>query len=81
MNITELQQSYASHPNVEGVCRLLKDNSVQMCIRDSVYSDGHHFQLQFICQLESTSLEVPHVSREGTCHFGKYYQLHAVFQR
>ena len=29
MNITELQQSYASHPNVEGVCRLLKDNSVR----------------------------------------------------
>ena len=40
----------------------------------AVYSDGHHFQLQFICQLESTSLEVPHVSREGTCPFGKYYQ-------
>lgn len=29
MNITELQQSYASHPNVEGVCKLLKDNSVR----------------------------------------------------
>ena len=40
----------------------------------AVYRDGYHFQLQFICQLESTSLEVAHVSREGTCSFGKYYQ-------
>ena len=29
MIITELQQLYAAHLNVEGVCRLLKDNSVR----------------------------------------------------
>lgn len=29
MIITELQQLYAAHPNVEGMCRLLKDNSVR----------------------------------------------------
>lgn len=28
MTITELQQHYAAHPNVEGLCRLLKDTSV-----------------------------------------------------
>ena len=41
----------------------------------------NHFQLQFIRQLEGSSLEVAHVSREGTCPFGKYYQWYAVFQR
>lgn len=29
MIITELQQLYATHPNVEGMCKLLKDNSVR----------------------------------------------------
>ena len=29
MIITELQQLYAAHPNVEGMCRLLKNNSVR----------------------------------------------------
>ena len=29
MTITELQQCYAAHPNVEGMCRLLKDTSIR----------------------------------------------------
>ena len=29
MIITELQQLYATHPNVEGMCKLLKDDSVR----------------------------------------------------
>ena len=29
MTITELQQLYAAHPNVEGMIRLLKDSSVR----------------------------------------------------
>ena len=29
MIITELQQLYAAHPNVEGMYRLLQDNSVR----------------------------------------------------
>ena len=40
MNITELQQSYASHPNVEGVCRLLKDNSVRHLYCGGLYASA-----------------------------------------
>ena len=40
----------------------------------AVYRDRYHFQLQFIRQLEGSSLKVAHVSREGTCPFGENYQ-------
>ena len=35
-----MQQSYASHPNVEGVCRLLKDNSVRHLYCGGLYASA-----------------------------------------
>ena len=35
MNITELQQSYASHPNVEGVCEAGKGEKLEIIMDDA----------------------------------------------
>ena len=43
-------------------------------LKRTVDGNGHYRQLQFICQLEGSSLEVSHVTGECACSFGEYYQ-------
>ena len=74
MNITELQQSYASHPNVEGVCRLLKDNSVRHLYCGGLYASAASLFSSVLVQRATCPLVFILGDMEDAGYFSKMFK-------